>query len=153
MRNDHIKRMRKGMMKLFPIPFSNQHGMMTEEKENTKHFKDKGLHSPQKRHPMPLPMDLYNQLENSEPNEPKVLESKDKHTECQGDICQNMMPKSNTTKTFEPEETNSKTLIDKATAWLAGIRFNVYHLVFHLIRELEKSLYRREQEKKMQLSE
>ena len=141
------------MMKLSPIHISNLHGMMTEEKEDTENSEVKGLHAPQKRHPMPLPMDLYNQLENSKPNEPKVLESKVKHVECQGDICQNMMPKSNSTKTFEPEETNSKTLIDKATAWLAGIRFNVYHLVFHLIRELEKSLYRREQEKKMQLSE
>ena len=140
-------------MKSSPIQISNLRERMTEEKENTNPFEDQAILAPQKRHPMPLPMNWYNQLENSEPNEPNVLESKGKHEECQGRICRKMMPKSNTTKTFEQEETKSKSLIARATAWISGIRFNIYHLVFHLVRELEKSLYKRGQEKKMKISE
>ena len=122
---------------------------MTEEKENINPFEDQHFHVPQKRHPMPLPMELYNLIENSKPNELKVLASKGKHAICQGSICQKMIQDFNTTKSFESKETNSKTQKEKAVAWIAGIRFNIYHLVLNLIREWEKSLYRREQEKKM----
>ena len=145
------------MMKSSPtINISKVQEKMREEKENINHFEDQELHAPQKRHPMPLPLDLYNQLENSEPNKPKLFTLKGKHVECQGTICETVMQNLNTTsnaRNIEAEEINSKTLKEKVEEWIAGIRFNVYHLVFHLIRELEKSLYRREQEKKNQISE
>ena len=153
MRNDHVKGTRKGMIKLSPNHISNVQERMTEEKENINHFENQELHAPQKRHPMPLPMDLFSLMKFSKPDEPKVLASKGKHVECQGSICQKITQDLNTTMTDEPKEAKSKTLIEKATKWITGIRFNIYHLVFHLIRELEKSLYRREQEKKNQISE
>ena len=74
MKNDHVKRIRKEMMKSSPtINISKVQEKMREEKENINHFEDQELHAPQKRHPMPLPLDLYNQLENSEPNKPKLF--------------------------------------------------------------------------------
>ena len=122
-----------------------------EERAGIDHFVDPDIYITKKWHSMPLTMEMYKQSTIKVPEQVKSITSKDQQAKCHGKLCQKVMKISHKATTIQPEETNSNKIKENAISWLTGIRFNIYHLVFHLIRELEQSLYRRQREKKCSL--
>ena len=120
---------------------------MAEKMGANNNIKIHGLYRKKKLYPIPFPTHMFNNLENVVPETPKKTELTSQKLKCQGGLCNEPI-----TNTIQLKKNNSEkspeTISEKALSLLAGIRFNLYHLVYYLIKELEFQLSRREREKK-----
>ena len=95
----------------------------------------------------PFPLHMFNKLENGVPETPQKSELTSQKDNCQGGLCNE--PITNTIQLKKNDsEKSPETISERALSLLAGIRFNLYHLVYYLIKELEDQLTRSEKEKK-----
>ena len=96
---------------------------------------------------LPFRMGYYRDLENNLPHESKKSGLENKLSKCQGAFCYGDMKTASKLKTNE-SESNQETQKSRLLEWLSGVRFNIYHLVFYLIRELEENLYKQQRQQR-----
>jgi len=106
-----------------------------------------GLYKKTKRYPFPFPAHLFYNLQNEVPETLKKSELSTKKSNRQGGLCHESS-KSTIQLKKNNSEKSPETISERALSLLAGIRFNLYHLVYYLIKELEDQLSRRQREKK-----
>ena len=120
---------------------------MEEETGAIDNTEDVGISKKKRLYPILFPAIMSNQLENEVPETTKTSELTSQISKCQGSLCNKPKPNSIQLKKNDSEK-SSETISERALSWLAGIRFNLYHLIYYLIKELEVQLSRRERQKK-----